>query len=98
MKVAVWRPSADKDLEAALAFISEPLHSRFWQALEETVERIQDHPEIYPLIYEEKGVRRAFLKPFPYFLFYKVEEKRVLILALVGSRQDPERWSSERFD
>ena len=65
MKPAVWRPSADKDLEAVLAFISEPLHGRFWRALEETVERIQDHPEIYPVIYEEKGVRRAFLKALP---------------------------------
>ncbi len=94
--VAVWRPSADRDLEEILAFIAKNSHGRFWSVLEEVVDRIHDFQEANQVLYEEKAVRRVRLKPFPYFLFYKIEGERIAILALMGSRQDPERWK-ERF-
>lgn len=80
--VAIWQPSADKDLEAALDYIGRSYQNRFWQVLGETVERIQDHPEIYPVVYPEKQIRRVLLRPFQLFLFYKVEPERIRILAL----------------
>lgn len=95
--VAIWRPSADEDLGAVLAAIPKEYQERFWDVLEEAVKIIQDFPEAHAIIYPQKAIRRVVLKPFPYLLFYTVEAERILILALLHSRQDPDK-AARRFE
>ena len=49
-------------------------------------------PELHAEIY--RGVRRSFLRQFPYAVFYRVEENRVVVIAVMHTRRDPRRWQS----
>jgi hypothetical protein len=49
---------------------------------------LEETPSLYQLV--EDGVRRATLRRFPYGLFYLEEADRVLILACVDLRRDPQ--------
>ena len=52
----------------------------------------QSHPELHAAIYKE--VRRSFIHQFPYAVFYRVEEDRVVVIAVMHTRRDPGRWQS----
>lgn len=49
---------------------------------------VSDGPRLYQLVSD--GVRRAVLRRFPFGLFYLEEEQRVLVLACLDLRRDPE--------
>ena len=62
----------------------------FILALDATFRLIQDNPELFPTIY--KLNRRAFMRRFPFGIFYLVEQKRVVVLAVMHVRRDPGHW------
>jgi plasmid stabilization system protein ParE len=41
-------------------------------------------------------VRRAILSDFPYAVFYRVEARRVIVLAVVHTARDPKLWPRPR--
>jgi len=41
-------------------------------------------------------VRRALLSQFPYGVFYRVESKRVVVLAVLHTARDPSLWPRPR--
>ena len=53
---------------------------------------ISDGPRLYQLVVG--GVRRAVLRRFPYGLFYLEEEQRIVVLACLDLRRDPEAISA----
>ena len=64
----------------------------FLSAVQEVLDRIQQNPQMYGVVYRD--VRRGLLRRFPYGVFYRVETNRVLILAVYHSRRDPQGWQS----
>ena len=42
-------------------------------------------------------VRRKLLHKFPYFLYYQVEEARVVVVGLFHTSRDPQSWQ-DRLD
>jgi toxin ParE1/3/4 len=53
---------------------------------------ISDGPRLYQLV--SNGVRRAVLRRFPFGLFYLEEDQRIVVLACLDLRRDPEAIAS----
>jgi plasmid stabilization system protein ParE len=91
----VVQPEAEADLAEAKAWYERQgkgLANEFRVGIEEAFERILRMPELHAEIY--KGIRRSRLRRFPYAIFYRLEETRVVVLAVMHNRRDPNRWRS----
>jgi toxin ParE1/3/4 len=53
---------------------------------------ISDGPRLYQLV--SNGIRRAVLRRFPFGLFYLEEDQRIVVLACLDLRRDPEAIAS----
>ena len=87
------RPEAEAEIEEAFRWYQERrsgLGSDFLLCLEETLEKIEHAPFVYPVVY--RSIHRALIRRFPYGIFYVVEENRVTVLAVFHSNRDPGIW------
>jgi toxin ParE1/3/4 len=50
-------------------------------------------PEVTATYY--LGFRRVLLRRFPYKVFYRVEDQRVIVFRVLHGKQDHPRWLSE---
>ena len=67
------------------------LGSDFLVELESLVERIQNSPERFPIVYQNK--RRLLFRRFSaYGVIYEIQEDAVFVTAIVHSSQDPRKW------
>ena len=64
------------------------LGARFAQALARQSRALSPMPEMYKEV--RNGIRLCAVPKFPYELYYKVEGRRVIILAVHAVRQDPD--------
>jgi plasmid stabilization system protein ParE len=89
---------ADADITAAILHLREknPLVAMvFVDALEQTLARIREFPELFPMRWrsarpELANVRCAVVRRFGYLIFYRVEADAILILRVMhGSRNEP---------
>ena len=62
----------------------------FLAAVDDSFDTIEESPEIYA--YVRGNVRRAIVTRFPYAVFYQVESKRVVVLAVLHTARDPRLW------
>ncbi|MBF0275127.1 MAG: type II toxin-antitoxin system RelE/ParE family toxin [Nitrospinae bacterium] len=51
---------------------------------------VSQNPHQYPFIH--KDVRKVVVKRFPYCLYFRAENNRVVILAIFHIKRDPEIW------
>ena len=49
---------------------------------------------MFPCVHGE--VRRAVVSRFPYAVFYRVDPKRVVVLAVLHMARDPKLWPQAR--
>lgn len=88
------RPAAGDEAEAAADWYeaqSRGLGIRFAEAFLTTLDRIQDHPEIHPVVYRQ--TRRAlFPRPFPYMVLYKIDADVITVLTVLHQARDPAYW------
>ena len=68
------------------------LDARFVLALDVTLTRITQFPEIAPSVHA--AIRRALLKPFPYVLLYEARESVLVVHRCIHAHRDPIRWRS----
>ena len=86
-------PAAEADLAEAKGWYEKNRRGwseKFRLRVEEAFEHIGRMPELHAEIY--KGVRRSFIREFPYAVFYRVEENRVVVIAVMHTRRSPRRW------
>lgn len=91
--LVIVRPEAEADLTAAKAWYEthrQGLARKFRLRVAEAFERISNMLELHAELYN--GVRRSFIQQFPYAVFYRVEENRVVVIAVLHTRRDPKRW------
>jgi plasmid stabilization system protein ParE len=89
----VWISEADADLREALAWyedIHPDLGVRFALAVDAAVEAIAQSPLRFQIVHGE--IRRAGVKRFPYSLFFKLETRRIVVIACMHGRRNPTRW------
>jgi toxin ParE1/3/4 len=85
----IIQPKAEADLAKARAWYEgqrEGLADEFKQRVEEAFERVGRMPELHAELY--KGVRRSFIQQFPYAVFYRAEESRVVVIAVMHTPRD----------
>jgi plasmid stabilization system protein ParE len=69
---------------------SEARRDSFLSSLDTVLERLQQNPYQYQVIYGE--VRRALLARFPYSVIYVVRGNEVVVAACLHDRRDPKQW------
>jgi plasmid stabilization system protein ParE len=73
---------------------AQGLGEQFLMAVASAFEAIGRYPEMFSKVHGE--VRRALLSRFPYAIFYRVESKRVVVLAVLHTARDPKLWPQGR--
>jgi len=84
---------ADDDIAASYDWFEsrEPgLGEDFLRCIEACIFTIQRHPHLYPVVVDE--FRRAFVRRFPYEIFYGPTADAIVIYSVFHCSQDPEKW------
>ena len=66
------------------------LGERFLRSVDQAVEALRANPESGPMVFAQ--IRRLIVPRFPYGLFYIVRDGVVVVLAVVHSRRDTQKW------
>lgn len=66
----------------------------FLQAVEDALRRIANFPELFART--NQVVRRANVGKFPFAVFYLVEPRRIVVLAVLHTARDPRIWPRTR--
>ena len=95
----VHRRRVGKDLAAGFDYYATQgpeLGDKFLRAVTSAVEAIGRYPQMFSAVHGE--VRRAILSGFPYAVFYRIEPRRVVVLAILHTARDPRLWPRPRRD
>ena len=88
-----WHEQARAEADTAAAFYNEKqpgLAQRFLDDLEETLHRIQRHPQAYRQV--EGEIRKCRVAHFPYGVIYRMRSDVIEIIAVMHLRRSPEYW------
>jgi plasmid stabilization system protein ParE len=83
---------AQTDIDVAMSWYENQrkgLGFEFLDSIEESVNRIIENPESYPL--KHKRYHCALTRRFPFTLFYTIEKMRIVVHAVFDNRQDPDK-------
>ena len=93
----VFRKRIGKDLAAGYRWYEGQragLGEEFLVTVNASFDNIEEFPEGCAFI--RGSVRRAIVARFPYAVFYQVEPKRVVVLAVLHTARDPKLWPQPR--
>lgn len=93
----VYRRKVGRDLAGAYGWYEDQragLGEEFLGAVDASFNAIREFPEMFAQVHGE--VRRAVVSRFPYAVFYRVEPKRVVVLAVLNMARDPKLWPHHR--
>lgn len=91
----IVKPEAEDDLSDAALWYEDRrkgLGNDFLMAVEAKLEAIKRNPEQFPFKY--KTIKRAFMKRFPYVIYFLVEESSIFILAVIHKKRNPKYHQS----
>jgi toxin ParE1/3/4 len=91
----VLRRQAQAEFDSAIDWYEQQrsgLGAEFAEQVQDAFDRIASMPEVHPPVYRD--VRKALVRRFPHVIFYRVKDDRVVVLAVVHSKRDPEVWKS----
>lgn len=96
MRVVEFYDEARLEIEEAVAWYDEQevsgLGDRLVAELRAALHKARTIPQAYPLV-DEKN-RRVLLNRFPYGVFFREEDGRILVVAFFHSKRDPIHRSS----
>ena len=93
----VYRRQVGRDLAIGFGYYEEQakgLGERFLTAVGSAFDAIERYPQMFAQVHGE--VRRALLSQFPYGVFYRVESRRMVVLAVLHTARDPRLWPQPR--
>ena len=70
----------------------EDLGRQFLSEVQLAMEWLAEHPRSAPVVF--RGVRRMLVRRFPFGIFYKVEDSRIIVVAVMHASRHPHRWKS----
>lgn len=82
-----------QDVDSAYAWYEEQqmgLGERFLLAIADVVSKIQAHPRRFGRV--RGDVRAGLARDFPFVIYYRLEETRIVIIAVLHGRRDPQEW------
>ncbi len=86
----IVRPDAEDDLKEAYSWYEDKrigLGYDFLLQVDAGLNFIARNPNIHPIEYKE--TRKHLVKRFPYKIIYLVENKRIIVLAVIHSKRSP---------
>ncbi len=96
-RALIVRPEAEADLEEAQAWYDRQrvgLGTDFLLCVEETLDRIVRNPEMYAVLHRD--IRRAFVRRFPYGVFYRIVDDQLIVVGVFHGRRNPRAWKYRR--
>jgi toxin ParE1/3/4 len=84
------RPEARHELEQAVEWYETQLPDlgqQFRRGVYHAFDNIIARPELYPK--SQGAARKAVLRRFPYLIFYLVEARRIVVVAVFHAKRDP---------
>lgn len=87
------RREAEADLSEAFQYYEEcrqGLGHDFLLCIEESLSKISKSPSHYTTVH--KTVRRAFIKRFPFGIFFVQEDSSIIVIAIMHARRNPRSW------
>ncbi|MEK6690187.1 MAG: type II toxin-antitoxin system RelE/ParE family toxin [Nitrospirota bacterium] len=87
----IVRPEAEDDLKEAFSWYEDKrtgLGYYFLLQVDAGINFINRNLEIHPIEY--KGTRKHVIKRFPYKIIYLLEEKKIIILAVIHGKRSPD--------
>ncbi|MHB8168101.1 MAG: type II toxin-antitoxin system RelE/ParE family toxin [Thermoleophilia bacterium] len=97
MTSSIFRPAAAADVEDAFLWYESQrsgLGDEYLDELDLVLRVIAEHPNRFPIIHRD--TRRALLHRFPYAIFYRVLDKRIIIVACMHGKRNPAHWQIRR--
>ena len=91
----IIRPEARADLLDAFYWYQsqrQGLGFDFKLCIDEAMAVIQRTPLLYKKLMLD--VRRATIRRFPFGVFYLVENRKIVVLAVMHAKRDPDNWKS----
>ena len=82
-----------EDVDSTFAWCEDQqtgLGERFLVAVADVVEKIQEHPRQFGRVRGE--VRAGLIQEFPYVVYFRLEETRIVVIAVLHGRRDPQVW------
>lgn len=94
MKYTIFiKPSAELDILQTAQWYEAKQHQlglRFLDEIDEKLNLIKSNPLQYQVRY--KTTRLAFVEHFPSAIHFIVDNNKVIVLAVLGTREDSEKW------
>lgn len=91
----VFRPEVREDVDGAYAWYEKQrsgLGDRYLQSLRDLLDRIDQSPEAHAIIHRD--VRAACMRRFPYVAYYRVEQDRTVVIAVMHGRRAAREWQA----
>ena len=91
----VFEPEVANDVDRAYAWYEHErpgLGEELLAEVQTALDQIQESPQLHAVVYRD--VRRALVRRFPYAVYYRIEPKRLAVIALYHAKRDPTRWRS----
>ena len=89
-------PEAEQEISEAMRWYETKrpgLGVSFLTVLDETFERMADHPRSYPLWKESRPYRKAPTPRFPFTVFFTVGKDIVQVVAVAHQKRRPGYWT-----
>lgn len=93
IETVIFRPAAEADLKEAHGWYEareSGLGKDLVRRVEDCVQLIRRHPEIFPAVHEQ--IRQGVVKRFPYTILYLISEGSVIVIAVFHASRDPAVW------
>jgi len=93
----IIRPEAEQDMRGAFGWYEDRvpgLGREFLRCVDASLSQINRSPTIYSILYQ--GIRRSLTRRFPFGIFYIVRGQRIIILAVLHARRDPNLWQKRK--
>jgi len=90
-------PFAELDLDSIQEWYikyDQVIFKKFDIEFENCLGHILSNPHQYPVVHN--SIRRAILKQFPYSLFFKIIEDRIIILSVIHHKRNPKIWKKRK--
>lgn len=88
-----FRPEAERELEEAVAWYEGKIPGlglRFHQFVEQTIVKVGEFPDRFPLVFP--GIREAPVSRFPFCVYYRTRPGFIVVLSVFHQARDPGQW------
>lgn len=95
MRQIAFRRQARRELDEAGDWYEQErtgLGLEFFAEIERLLNRVTSNPEQFPILY--RGTRKAVTRRFPYCVYFRERDQRVVVVAVFHSARNPSAWKS----